>query len=81
MTYPCDFVLKVMGEDVDHYADRVLKITQQHVEGIDESCMQTRPSRNGKYVAVNIQLVAHSREQLDKLYLELNALEHTRMAL
>jgi putative lipoic acid-binding regulatory protein len=81
MTFPCDFVLKVMGEDIDNYADTVLKITQLHIEGVDESCIQIRPSRNGKYIAVSIQLVAHSREQLDKLYLELNAHKHTRAAL
>ena len=81
MTFPCNFVLKVMGEDIDNYADLVLKVTQRHVEGVDETCMKTRPSRNGKYIAVSIRLVAQSREQLDNLYLELNAHEHTRMAL
>ncbi len=81
MTFPCDFVVKVMGEDIDNYAEMVLKVAQRHIKGVDASCMSIRPSRNGKYIAVSIQLVAHSRQQLDNLYLELNAHEHTRMAL
>lgn len=81
MTFPCDFVLKVMGKDIDNYADMVLEVAQRHIKGVDASCMSTRTSRNGKYIAVSIQVVAQSRQQLDNLYLELNAHEHTRMAL
>ena len=81
MEFPCDFALKVMGEDIDNYSDYVLSICQKHVEGVTEECVQTRPSRNGKYIAVTVQLVATSRKQLDELYIELNAYEHTKMAL
>lgn len=81
MTFPCDFALKVMGEDINDYPAYVLSICQKHVEGITQSCVHTRPSRNGKYIAVTVQLVANSRQQLDELYIELNAYEHTKMAL
>ena len=81
MTFPCDFALKVMGEDINDYSSYVLSICQKHVEGVTENCVHTRPSRNGKYIAVTVQLVAISRQQLDDLYIELNAYEHTKMAL
>lgn len=81
MEFPCDFALKVMGEDVDNYADYVLSVCQKHVKGVTPDCVHTRPSRNGKYIAVTVQLVATSRKQLDDLYIELNAYEHTKMAL
>ncbi len=81
MTFPCDFALKVMGEDINDYSAYVLSICQKHVKGVTESCVHTRPSRNGKYIAVTVQLVATSRQQLDDLYIELNAYEHTKMAL
>lgn len=81
MHFPCDFALKVMGEDIDNYADYVLSICQKHVQGVTRECVHTRPSRNGKYIAVTVQLVATSRQQLDALYLELNAYKHTKMAL
>lgn len=81
MHFPCDFALKVMGTNINNYPDYVLSVCQQHVEGVTESCVHTRPSRNGKYIAVTVQLVATSRQQLDDLYIELNKHEQTKMAL
>lgn len=79
--FPCDFSLKVMGEDVDNYADYVLSVCQKHVDHVDPDNVKTRPSRNGKYIAVTVTFTATSRKQLDDLYLELNAYKHTKMAL
>jgi len=81
MHFPCDFALKVMGEDIDNYPDYVLSICQKHVEGVTKNCVHTRPSRTGKYIAVTVKLIVTSREQLDNLYIELNAYKHTKMAL
>lgn len=81
MDFPCDFALKVMGENSNNYPDYVLSVCQQHVEGVTASCMHTRPSSTGKYIAVTVQLVATSRKQLDDLYIELNSHEQTKMAL
>jgi putative lipoic acid-binding regulatory protein len=81
MTFPCDFALKVMGENNNDYAGYVLIICQKHVMGVTADCLHTRPSRNGKYIAVTVQLIATSRQQLDDLYRELNAYSQTKMAL
>ena len=81
MHFPCDFALKVMGENINNYADYVLSICQKHVAGVSADNVHTRPSRNGKYIAVTVQLIASSRKQLDDLYLELNNYTHTKMAL
>lgn len=81
LQFPCEFALKVMGENIDNYPEYVLSVCQKHVEGITPDCVHTRPSRNGKYIAVTVHLVATSRRQLDDLYIELNAYEHTKMAL
>ncbi len=79
--FPCEFSLKVMGEDVDNYADYVLSVCQKHIDHVDPANVKTRPSRNAKYLAVTVTFTATSREQLDKLYHELNACKHTKMAL
>ncbi len=81
ITFPCDFPLKVMGLNIDNYSDYVLSVCQKHVKSVTSDCVHTRPSRSGKYIAVTVQLVATSRQQLDDLYLELNACKHTKMAL
>ena len=81
MYFPCDFALKVMGENIDDYSAYVLSVCQKHVAGVTKNCVHTRPSRNGKYLAVTVKLIATSRQQLDDLYIELNAYKHTKMAL
>jgi len=81
MHFPCNFALKVMGDNIDNYADYVLSVCQKHVNGVTASGVHTRPSRTGKFIAVTVQLVATSRKQLDDLYIELNQHERTKMAL
>lgn len=81
MTFPCDFSVKVMGENSNDYADTVLSVCQKHVKGVTVQNLHTRPSRNGKYIAVTVQLVASSRRQLDDLYIELNNHQQTKMSL
>ena len=81
MHFPCDFALKVMGENINNYPDYVLSVCQKHVDGVSESCVHTRPSRNSKYIAVTVKLLATSRKQLDDLYIELNNYPQTKMAL
>ena len=81
MTFPCDFAVKVMGENSNDYANTVLSVCQKHVKGVTGQSLHTRPSRNGKYIAVSVQLVATSRRQLDVLYIELNNHQQTKMAL
>ena len=81
MTFPCDFAVKVMGENSNNYANTVLSICQKHVAGVSRESIHTRPSSSGKYIAVTVQLVAASRRQLDDLYIELNNHQQTKMAL
>ncbi len=81
MTFPCDFGLKVMGENNNNYPAYVLSVCQEHVTGVNESDMHTRLSSSGKYIAVTVKLVATSRKQLDDLYIELNNHKQTKMAL
>jgi len=81
MHFPCEFALKVMGENQDSYEDYVLSVCQQHVAGVSKKDVHTRPSRTGKYIAVTVNLVVQSRQQLDDLYIELNAYKYTKMAL
>jgi uncharacterized protein len=81
MEFPCTFPLKVMGLNEDDYSRFVLKVAKKYVNGIDESNIKTRASKNGKYIAVTLTFLAQNREQIDNIYLELNASERTKMAI
>jgi uncharacterized protein len=66
--YPSQFPIKVMGSNVDGFAQAVVKIAQQFDPGFDAATVETRPSKAGNYLGVTVTITATSREQLDELY-------------
>jgi uncharacterized protein len=66
--YPSQFPIKVMGANVDGFAEAVVSIARQFDTGFDATSVETRPSKAGKYLGVTITVTATSREQLDELY-------------
>lgn len=81
MKFPCTFPLKVMGLNSDDYPGFVLSIAQKYINGLDDSCLKTRLSKNEKYIAVTVTFLAQNKQQIDNIYLELNASERTKMAI
>ena len=81
IAFPCTFPLKVMGLNEQDYPGFVLAVGQKYVQGLDQSSIKTRLSKNGKYIAVTMTFLAQNREQIDNIYLELNASERTKMAI
>jgi putative lipoic acid-binding regulatory protein len=66
--YPSAFPIKVMGANVDGFADAVLYIAGQFDPDLDPASLETRLSKGGKYLGVTVTVTATSREQLDDLY-------------
>ena len=66
--YPSLFPIKVMGANVEGFAEAVVRVAQQFDPGFDAASIETRPSKAGNYLGVTITITATSREQLDELY-------------
>jgi len=66
--YPCDFPIKVMGEQVDGFVDAMLVIVRNFDPEWNDSHLTQRPSSAGKYLGLTLTVRATSREQLDELY-------------
>jgi putative lipoic acid-binding regulatory protein len=66
--YPSQFPIKVMGENVDGFAQAVVTVARQFDPAFDAATVETRSSKAGKYLGVTITVTANSREQLDELY-------------
>ena len=66
--YPSQFPIKVMGANVDGFADAVIAIARRFDPAFDATRVATRPSKGNKYLGVTITITATSREQLDELY-------------
>ncbi|MGE0826854.1 MAG: YbeD family protein [Candidatus Binatia bacterium] len=72
LEFPCLFPLKVIGKNVSEFEAEVLRIVQNHVPDAETGHLSRRPSAQHKYLALTISFIAHSQEQLDNLYQELN---------
>ncbi len=71
--YPSPFPIKVMGGNVEGYADAVLEIARRFDPALDDSLVETRLSSGNKYLAITVTVTATSREQLDDLYRALSS--------
>lgn len=79
--FPCDFPIKIMGRCDCELEELVIKIVKKHVNELAENAVTSRPSAKGNFISVTVTIKAHSREQLDNIYLELTAREEVLMAL
>jgi uncharacterized protein len=79
--FPCSFPIKVFGRDEDEFEMLVVSIIRRHVSELHPENVTSRLSGGGKYLAVTATFIADSREQLDALYIELNAHDRVLMVL
>jgi putative lipoic acid-binding regulatory protein len=80
LSFPCDFPIKAMGE-AEGFDLLVVELVRRHAPNLRENAVETRPSRNGRYVSVTVTIRAESQAQLDAIYQELSACEAVLMAL
>jgi len=66
--YPSSFPIKVMGANVDGFAQAIVELAQRHDPSFDPATVEMRPSSGGNYLGLTITITATSREQLDELY-------------
>jgi putative lipoic acid-binding regulatory protein len=79
--FPCEFVIKIFGLRDDQFEIEALSIIRKHVDELREDAIQSRPSKDGKYLALTVSITADSKEQLDHIYQELSANTHVLMTL
>ena len=79
--YPSDFPLKILGHTQPGFAQTVLEVVKRHAPDFNDTTLEMRPSKKGKYLSVTCVIRATSREQLDALYQELCDLPQVVMVL
>lgn len=75
LEFPCRFPLKVMGHNWPAFEQLVIEVVRIHAGSTSLGEVTTRPSRNGRYLAVTVNFTATSRAQLDDIYRTLSASE------
>lgn len=79
--FPCAFPLKVFGRNSDELEALVVEIVRRHAPDLEDSAVSRRTSGGDAYRSITATFTAHSREQLDALYLELSQHEQILMLL
>ena len=73
LEFPCQFPIKAMGKADIELDLLVLEIVQKHAHVPEKIVMNTRPSKNGSYLAVTVIVEAQSKLELDTIYQQLSS--------
>lgn len=73
--FPCEFPVKAMGKTCPELEAAVLEIMYRHVPDLSEGAVRQRASAQGSYTAITVTIQAHSKSQLDAIYMDLTACE------
>lgn len=79
--FPCDYPVKVLGRQVEHFENVVLEVLHRHAPGFDRHTVSRRASRKGRFVALSVTIIATGPEQLEALHRDLLATGLVQMVL
>lgn len=79
--FPCDYPVKVMGENGDDFVELVVAIGRRHAPELDDARVAVRTSRTARWVSVTMTIRATGEDQLRALFEELKATGRTQLVL
>lgn len=79
--FPCEFPLKVMGENSAAFVTAMHEIVLQFATNYDTSQTSSNVSRTGKYISLTLNIQATSKAQLDNIYRAVTAHPLTKYTL
>ena len=81
LVFPCNFPLKMFGKNSKEFIDAVHTIITNHIPRDQWVSSKENHSRNQNYISCTVVVRVHSREQLDKIILDINNSPDIIMAL
>lgn len=66
--FPCRFPIKVMGANVDTFAQTIATLVTKLDPSFDPASMKMRPSRSGNYLGLTCEVHVTSQDELDEVY-------------
>jgi hypothetical protein len=79
--FPCDYVIKVIGNSAPDFTEFVVQVVERHAPGITETDISVNESRGGRFSSVQLKIVATGEAQLKALFEELKASGRVHMVL
>ncbi len=81
LEFPCRYPVKAMTHAREHALNQVITtVASQGVEP-DRASVTVRPSRNGRFQSITVEVHAQSRAQLEAVYSSLRGLDVVVMTL
>ncbi len=81
LKFPCEFELKVIGHNNAQFEINVLTIVREYAPDLSENCLRLKPSKEKKYLSMNITITVQNQKQLNKIYSELKSCKDVVMTL
>jgi putative lipoic acid-binding regulatory protein len=79
--FPCRYPIKIMGLDENGFSEAIIEIIRLHAPELNDEDISFRPSRHGRYLAVNVTILAKGVEQLQNIFDDLKASGRVAMVL
>lgn len=79
LTFPTDYLIKVIGRPSDEFRARVHATVLRHVPDLDTERVSERLSGNGNFLSISYTILAESREQVEALTTDLKACDGVMM--
>lgn len=68
LEFPAVFPMKVIGQRVDGFAQRISELVLAHVPDFDPASIEIRVSAKGSYLSLTVTPTVQDRVQLEGLY-------------
>ncbi len=81
MTFPCDFKLKIIGNNTESFVLDINVIARRHFPDLKDGAIHSQLSQQGNYLAISIDLHVQNQLTLDALYIELTQHPEIKMVL
>ena len=81
LEFPCRYPVKAMTHAREKALDQVITTIASQGADPDPDSVTVRPSRNGRFQSITVEVHAQSRTQLESIYSSLRALDVVVMTL
>lgn len=79
--FPCDYMIKVIGNAAPDFTEFVVSVVEVHAPGIKESDVSVKDSSKGRFASVQLIIRATGEDQLKALFEDLKASGRVHMVL
>ena len=81
MTFPCDFQIKIIGNNTEVFALEISSIARKHFPTTEDKAIRHQVSQQGNYLSISLTVYVEDQPTLDALYVELTKHPDIKMVL